>query len=189
MKGPAQWDLGLELACGCSPQNYCFCGKKDAAKASAYISSCVNQDCGGSQTELTSAIELYDSYCKTANVEVAAVTTSSPAGAQTSATKAADQSIPANTAGSATRQVGATSDPTLDSSSKETTAVSPSSATAEEGKKKGLSQSDIIAMAVGLGVGVPSLLLALGTFCLARRNSKRSKEVDNTSPAQSSRQY
>lgn len=193
MKGPEQWDLGLELSCGCSPQNFCFCNKNDAAKASAYISSCVNKGCQDSPAELTSAIQLYDGYCKTANVAVAVTTSETMV--QSSVTEEAQATLPSTTqlrsASTNSAEKENVVSATLSSGVKETSSSTPSATAGGGGnqKAKGLTQSDIVALSVGLGVGVPSLLLALGTFCLARRNHRRNHAANMEAKQPYVRQY
>ncbi|KAL2068089.1 hypothetical protein VTL71DRAFT_16187 [Oculimacula yallundae] len=162
------YDLSVELACGCNPMNSCYCDANFAAKASSYISSCVNKGCGADfPGEVTGAMNLYNGYCSTANV-AAAVQTSAPgvttstSAKTTPAANAPNPNLDANIKGSSST-TGTTA--TLG-----TTAPAASSAT---GEKKGLTQSDVIALAVGLGVGLPSLLLALATFCLQRKKRER----------------
>ncbi|KAH7400635.1 hypothetical protein DE146DRAFT_631733 [Phaeosphaeria sp. MPI-PUGE-AT-0046c] len=91
-------------------------------------------------------LDLYDGNCATANVEV------SSAPAQT----IAGMTIPATAASKATINMKV--------SSILTGATAPFESTTQPvGKKEedeGLSKSDIIALATGLGVGVPSLVLA-----------------------------
>ncbi|EPE30447.1 hypothetical protein GLAREA_03414 [Glarea lozoyensis ATCC 20868] len=169
------YDLAQELQCSCSAKNLCYCGKDNAAPASSYISSCVSSKCSNFPSEVTGALALYDGYCATANVEVASAVATSKAtttgGASvvsvptTSPDALPSTNNPPNTgSGGAVVQATPTSTP------------SPNSSPATTEEKKGLSQSDIIALAVGLGVGVPSLLLALATF-LGMRKKKENRRV------------
>lgn len=68
------WDIGKELKCGCSPQNYCLCDAREAAAASSYINKCVATQCT-LPNEVSVVLDLYNGYCATANVEVAGSTT------------------------------------------------------------------------------------------------------------------
>ncbi|KAK0740009.1 hypothetical protein B0T18DRAFT_312061, partial [Schizothecium vesticola] len=158
------YDLGVELACGrCGPINNCYCGTKIASSATSYISSCVSQNCARSvdswPEEVTSMLELYDGYCATANVMPASVTKGAAGGA--TATKA--------TGGSGTTGTN----PGAGAGGEGAKETAPASS--EEGKKdkEGLSQSDIVALAASLGVGIPSLLIALVTLCVQLRKRKR----------------
>jgi hypothetical protein len=160
------YDLGVELACGrCGPINNCYCSTKFGSSATSYISSCVSQNCARSvdswPEEVTSMLELYDGYCATANVMPASVTKGAAGGA--TATKA--------TGGSGTTGTN----PGAGSGGEGAKETAP--ALSEEGKKdkEGLSQSDIIALAASLGVGIPSLLIALITLCVQLRKRKRAK--------------
>ncbi|KAH7321790.1 hypothetical protein BKA65DRAFT_89146 [Rhexocercosporidium sp. MPI-PUGE-AT-0058] len=167
------YDLGIELSCGCSPQNSCYCDSKAAASASAYISSCVNSGCGAEfPGEVTSAVDLYNGYCATANV-AATFPTSAPG--VTPSTTATKSTLVAN---SPNTNLDANAN---DSSSTTTNLIigqtSPPATSTTTSEKKGLAQSDVIALAVGLGVGLPSLLLALATFCLQRKRRDKANRV------------
>lgn len=160
------YDLGVELACGrCGPINNCYCSAKLGSSATSYISSCVSANCARSvdswPEEVTSMFELYDGYCATANVMPSSGTKGAAAGA--TATKIG--------AGSGTTGT----DPGAGSGGEGVKETAPASS--EEGKKdkEGLSQSDIVALAASLGVGIPSLLIALGTLCVQLRKRKRAK--------------
>jgi hypothetical protein len=149
-------DLGTNLGCGCSPQNFCYCDVKAAASASSYISSCVNGGCGTDfPAEVTSAISLYDGYCATANVAAQTTVQDTSKSSITSISVTSLKTSPANTVVGEQAQTTSV-----------TTTQDSGTASSE---KKGLSQSDVIAIGVGLGVGVPSLVLGIATFCLARR--------------------
>ena len=159
------YDLGVELACGrCGPINNCYCSTKFGSSATSYISSCVSQNCARSvdswPEEVTSMLELYDGYCATANVM--------PASATKGATKA--------TGGSGTTGTN----PGAGAGGEGAKETAPASS--EEGKKdkEGLSQSDIVALAASLGVGIPSLLIALITLCVQLRKRKRAKAEKET---------
>lgn len=166
------YDLGIELSCGCSPQNFCYCDVDSASRASSYISSCVVEGCGTAfPSEVTSAIDLYNGYCSTANV--AASTTSSSSTSTPTLLSSSTKSI------SATSKTTSTSNQVVEtlsnSSASETNSadVVTTPTASDEKKKGGLTSSDVIALGVGLGVGVPSLLLGIATFCLQRRNRGR----------------
>ncbi|KAL8391837.1 hypothetical protein RB595_002152 [Gaeumannomyces hyphopodioides] len=146
-------DLGLGLGCGCGPNNACYCGAKMASSAASYITSCVSERCGrsvaGWKEEASSMQGLYDGYCRSALGDAAAAlapaTTTGAGGAGTTA-KGGD-GLPA--------QTGA-------------------AGAAAQGEAKGsLSQSDVIALAASLGVGVPSLLVATATLWVQMRKKKK----------------
>lgn len=160
------YDLGVELACGrCGPINNCYCSAKLGSSATSYISSCVSANCARSvdswPEEVTSMFELYDGYCATANVMPA------------SGTKAAAGGATATKVGAGSGTTG--TDPVAGAGGEGAKETAPASS--EEGKKdkEGLSQSDIVALAASLGVGIPSLLIALGTLCVQLRKRKRAK--------------
>ncbi|KAK1829307.1 hypothetical protein QBC39DRAFT_237522, partial [Podospora conica] len=148
------YDLGVELACNrCGPINNCYCSAKLGASATSYISACVSDKCARSvdswPDEVTSMLQLYDGYCATANVMPASVTKGVVTG-----TKAGPGIT--GTGGEGVKETAP--------------------ASSEEGGKKdkeGLSQSDVVALAASLGVGIPSLLIALVTLCVQLRKKKR----------------
>ncbi|PVH81672.1 hypothetical protein DL98DRAFT_165185 [Cadophora sp. DSE1049] len=165
------YDLGIELSCGCDPQNFCYCDPKFAASASSYISSCVNAGCGADFSgEVTSAMDLYNGYCATANVAAAVQTTVPSVTASNSAKSTPVANSPNTNLDANANESSTTSTP----DTTETPEPGTSSVTSE---KKGLAQSDIIALAVGLGVGLPSLLLALATFCVTKRRKEKQNRV------------
>ncbi|KAK0099776.1 hypothetical protein ONS95_013333 [Cadophora gregata] len=165
------YDLGIKLSCGCDPQNFCYCDTKAAASASSYISSCVSSGCGADFSgEVTSAMDLYNAYCATANV-AAAVQTSAPSIAASNSAKVTSTAILPKT------HLDANANNSSSASSPITTEDTKSGTSSANTGNKGLAQSDIIALAVGLGVGVPSLLLALATFCVTKRRRERQSTV------------
>lgn len=170
------YDLGLELSCGCSPQNFCYCDSKPsaAASASSYISSCASNGCGADfPDEVTSAIDLYNGYCSTANVAAAVQTSAPSVTPHTSTAKSTPVANSPNTNLDANANDSSSSTSGLITG--QTSLPETSSATTSE--KKGLAQSDVIALAVGLGVGLPNLLLALATFCLQRKRKEKQNRV------------
>ena len=162
------YDVAQELQCGCDALNACYCGEDNAASASSYISSCVSSACSNFPQETNSAISLYDNYCATANV---AVSTTS------------DTSLPSRTASSAVASTASSTTSlhrtTQTSSSGQGAAGSTNAADSAPdnsdvaNEKDGLSRSDLIAIGVGLGVGIPSLIIAIATFCLMRKKGNR----------------
>ena len=141
--------------------------------ASSYISSCVSAKCGVNfPQQVGSAVGLYDGYCATANVEVPTSTAAVITSKMDTGVLGNPTSPPTNTA----IQTGTVDNPTpIPNTQPESTSPSTTTSASTE-EKNGLSQSDVIALAVGLGVGVPSLLLALATF-LGMRRKKENRRV------------
>ena len=116
---------------------------------------------------------LYDGYCQTANVatpsSVSALTTAGGGRSSTDATlQATTQSAgsePAKTSASAT-----------EASTQGTPEV-------EEKEDEGLSKSDIIALATGLGVGIPSLVVGAAALFIQLRSRRRRHATPAKSPA------
>ena len=186
------YDLAQELQCGCDAINNCYCGKDNAASASSYISSCVSSGCSKFPGEQQSAIALYNSYCATANVARASNWTTAAAAIAASVTAKTTTSTKATSTISRNRviQTDSSSTPNSDSgnvvpgptpvttaitASLKTSSTTPRATSTGEAADddKGLSKSDLIALGVGLGVGIPSLCVALATFCLMRRKATR----------------
>ena len=172
------YDLGVDLQCGCGPLNNCYCNTKYASSATKYVSECVKGGCKVDDwpDEVSSMLDLYNNYCATANVAVK--TTDFVAGPTTAPsddtldTQTTDTTNPTR----ATQTGSPGSDPTA-----------TSSATPNEEKKDGLSQSDIVALAASLGVGIPSLLIAVITLVVQLRKKKRkAAERDSAAPAAAS---
>ncbi|KAM7208331.1 hypothetical protein V8F20_001309 [Naviculisporaceae sp. PSN 640] len=160
------WDLGRELGCGCSPSNNCYCSSKFASSATSYVSACVSTWCDGIQDwadEVTSMLQIYGDYCATANVAVS--TPGFSWGSTATPTEDAASSTPTETNPTRATKTGS---PGAASTSK-TTATTNS----DGEKKEGLSQSDIVALAASLGVGIPSLLVAIITLVVQMRKRKR----------------
>lgn len=124
--------------------------------------------------ELKTMMDLYDGYCKTANVEVTttpielAASTGAPS-AEGPSTKIliATTSVQRKALSSLNSQVLATSGAS--------TAASP---TGTSTNTSALGKSDVIAIGVGLGIGVPSLLIGLATLCVQMRKRKQRIEKE-----------
>ncbi|KAH7020704.1 uncharacterized protein B0I36DRAFT_392793 [Microdochium trichocladiopsis] len=166
------YGLGSGLGCGCASTNGCFCNAAYATSATSYLSSCISAGCGrvvgtGWTSELNAMLGIYDAYCSTANVEQEVVSwtptaTATGAGAGganggSATTAAVTGTRPTNTAASAT--------------SNPSTGETGNNGNGDKGS--GLSQSDIVALAASLGVGIPSLLIAGITLCVQLRKKKR----------------
>lgn len=170
------YDLAIALSCGATARNGCYCKADYASSASAYISSCVSGECaaiGDVTKDLKTMMDLYNGYCKTANVEVST----------TPVELAASTGAAPSTKGSATRTSVV---PTgvqrkaLSSSNSQPVATSNPAAgtTGTSTNSSALGKSDVIAIGVGLGIGVPSLLLGLATFCVQMRRRKQRIEKE-----------
>jgi hypothetical protein len=157
-------DLGKDLGCNCSPVNGCWCSTGLQSSATSYISSCVSSACskvGNVDGDIKSMLDLYGNYCATANVEVS--------------------SVPAQTAATTTTPGVATTRATTKATGSTNLIVTqaPSESTAQPGNEQkeedeGLSKSDVIALATGLGVGVPSLIVAVVALYIQLRRKKPS---------------
>ncbi|KAK3372172.1 hypothetical protein B0H63DRAFT_483995 [Podospora didyma] len=181
------YDLGVALECGyCDQINGCYCDANRASSATSYITSCVKKACSGGgmadwDKQVTSMLGLYDGYCATANVPQSSASFVLPT---TGGTKAAPTAAAAAGGGGGNTGTNTTPGATPDPNAAKQTDASSSAATggaSKEEDKKGLSQSDIVALAASLGVGIPSLIIAAITLCVQLKKRKRQRAADETS--------
>ncbi|KAM0500196.1 hypothetical protein ACHAQF_000534 [Verticillium nonalfalfae] len=175
-------DLGMALECGCASINGCYCNTELASSATAYLSRCVSSRCADSvenwTQEVAGMLGIYEGYCATAleagegtaaaTTTTATMTTSKAKTTTGGATVAADATRSAPTSGGA----GETS-----AAEEDTTENGGASESETDG---GLSKSDIVALAASLGVGIPSLIVALVTLCIQMKKRKRNAGVTAT---------
>lgn len=182
-------DLSYELSCGETAINGCYCKTDYASSATSYISNCVSTGCSDLQDvsgEVKTIVDLYNGYCETANARTTAAelpnAIESPStdtlvlstGARrtllptSSALLPAGKSNPSALASSNSSPTGRSGP----SAAESTTEASPGSG--------GLGESDVIELGVGLGVGIPSLLLVLVGLWLQikkwRQNPRTAKD-------------
>ena len=151
-------DLGNGLACGCTPTNNCWCSEGNRDMASSFVSSCVSSSCGTKVdwvAEATGMLGLWEGYCATATVELEGTKTT----AVSSRSRVTSSSL----------RVTGSADPAAVAET-ETASSTPPAADRDDG---GLQRSDIVALAASLGVGIPSLLIALITLCVQIRKRRR----------------
>lgn len=153
-------DLASGLGCGArTAVNGCYCKAELASSASSFLTACVSSRCETSDFEITEALSMYNGYCATVTLGHAAVATA--IGTASTAPNAFDSSTPTVT-GSGINAVGSLS------------TVITSGADLSDGQ---LSRSDTIALAIGLGVGLPSLLLGIATFVVQVRRKSRARAL------------
>lgn len=186
------YDLAIALSCGAGAMNGCYCKADFASSASSYISACVSDGCsaiGDVTGEVKTMMDLYDGYCKTANVDVSTTAPIKPAASTAAASTAATSTAAASTdegglstkiptiitTGVQRNALASSSSQPLRASSGSTTAASTTQASANA---VALGKSDIIAIGVGLGVGIPSLLLGLATLCVQIKR-RRKQKIEN----------
>ncbi|KAK2043358.1 hypothetical protein LZ31DRAFT_566602 [Colletotrichum somersetense] len=160
----------------CGSINGCYCNTALGSSATSYISSCISKGCSKVDdwsVDLTSMLNLYDSYYATANVAVVE--------AQATTTIAGSASSPTVASAARSSDIG---QPTLTSGSVISgTASAHAQQTAAAEGDTGLSKSDIVALAASLGVGIPSLLIAALTLYFQIRKKRRDAAVSQ-SPAE-----
>ena len=165
-------DLAFELSCDTDAVNGCYCNADQASLATSYISACVGDSCtnvkqGALPDEVSTVLEVYDNYCQNAVGEVLATTGEVPAATDGPSTDAPTTTAQARSAllPSSTVPFGRF-DATAFAGSNTEASTDPSAG------PSGLGKSDVIALGVGLGVGIPSLLLGLIGLCMEMKRRK-----------------
>jgi hypothetical protein len=138
-----------------------------ASAADSFLGKCISSKCGsitvlpgGVGAQVTSAVGFYEGYCTKVRLEVTdATTTPSPSDTGT-------RSLSKGVAVTAQATGGTTSGGVA-------TGATSAGTTSVSGN--GLGKSDVIALGVGLGVGVPSLVLAGATLWINMKRRKESK--------------
>ncbi|KAF2117243.1 hypothetical protein BDV96DRAFT_644669 [Lophiotrema nucula] len=162
-------DLVLALGYGCGAINACYC------------STGLCDGVGAVGPDVSSMLGLYGGYCATANV---GFSTSAPTSRDATKTTSAEEL--AETTGEV---FGTKASATASSASRTSTPTSTSTATStpEAKEDEGLSKSDIIALATGLGVGIPSLIIAVVALViqLRKRSGRNTLDSGPSSPMES----
>lgn len=181
------YDLATALSCGAGAVNGCYCKADYASSASSYVSSCVSSRCsaiGDVTKELNTMMNLYDGYCRTANVEVSTTPIELAASIEAASKRAISTEAASTEAPLIRISIITTSfqrSVFLSSISQPFETSTPSiaaSATGTSTNTPALGKSDIVAIGVGLGIGIPSLLLGLATFCVQMRKRKQRIEKE-----------
>ncbi|KAK6495013.1 hypothetical protein TWF481_003041 [Arthrobotrys musiformis] len=161
-------DVGKALGCGQSPINACYCSARLTASATSYFSTCITNLCTAitDPADLSSALSIYGRYCSTANQISAAVTTT---------TENSPSSTNSGTSPSATSEPSQSTNAASKSGDSSTNATSGSGSQATgQSASGGLTTTSKIALGVGLGVGIPLLImLAAILIILVRRNGSK----------------
>ncbi|KAK3614619.1 hypothetical protein LTR56_026461 [Elasticomyces elasticus] len=121
--------------------------------------------------DIASMLNLYDGYCSTANAEVTPTTEHKSITSTDELTGETPTTTPAITVGQPIASTASETGVTSDTAATTTPAVS--------GDDKGLEQSDIIALAASLGVGVPSLLITAFALCVQLRKRRAREDGSN----------
>ncbi|KAF1996492.1 hypothetical protein P154DRAFT_566076 [Amniculicola lignicola CBS 123094] len=178
-------ELAAELSCPfgyCKKQgefgapNGCYCRADNMPVAGTILSSCIKSACtvANSLVDISSALSLYSGYCSSlgfqaASVEVPSETTADSGGTMVTTTIASStaSSKPIETGLPTTRSGNppdVTTPPTTVTSTSTSfeglEATNTADGTASPAREK-LARGDKIALGVGLGIGIPALLVAL----------------------------
>ena len=161
---------------GCAGENGCFCRADFGTSVSSFLNSCVGSKCStdsipNTAAEITTAISIYNHYCSTA-IGAAFVSLSTAA-----ATTGPTISSPPMTVATTTNTgVAETAQGSSDASSTtgQSTPAQTNSGTPPTSSPGGLSQSDKIAIGVGLGMGLPTIVIGLWGIYWAIKKPKRS---------------
>ncbi|PMD67121.1 uncharacterized protein K444DRAFT_623336 [Hyaloscypha bicolor E] len=137
-------DVRSFIGCPAQPygQNECYCREDLHISASSYITHCVTSACGPGTVDVDGAVSVYDNYCFTAVgatpvIGAVAATTTNPAGTT------AGQTFTPTSNGAV--ETGENTQSTGDPGSSST-----------NGKE--LTESNKIALGVGIGFGIPSVI-------------------------------
>jgi hypothetical protein len=169
-------DVDVASFIGCASENGCFCRGDFGTSVSSFLNSCVGSRCStdsvpNTAAEITTAISIYNHYCSTAvgaafvSLSTAAVT-AGPAASSPSMTVAT--TTDAGIAETAQGSSGASS------TTGQSVPAQTDGGTPPTSSHRGLSQSDKIAIGVGLGMGLPSIAIGLWTIWRARKKPGRS---------------
>ncbi|KAK2056128.1 hypothetical protein LY76DRAFT_164913 [Colletotrichum caudatum] len=174
-------DLGVALQSRCQSINGCCCNTALGSSATSYISSCISKGCSkvdNWSVDLTSILNLYNSYSATANVAVVE--------AQATTTIVGSVSLPtvANTAKSSAIEQPIQ---TLGSVISGTASAHNTQQRAAAGDTR-LSKSDRVALAASWGVGIPSLLIAALTLYFRIRKKRRDAAMSQSPTAMAPQQ-
>jgi hypothetical protein len=176
-------DIVLFIDCSLPYLNACLCRSDLGVAVTSFLSSCVSSRCNAASipntaAEITTAVSIYNQYCLTA-AGVAFPSIASDLASnqvQTSSTRSSQISSGTLLSSGATITTPPTSNTAV-------TVVSGNSAAANTGSSpnsSGLAQSDKIALGVGLGMGLPSILLAVMTYVGFRRRHNNMGEAGNS---------
>jgi hypothetical protein len=151
--------------------NECVCRADILSLGESYISSFVKSACSSDTVDIQSGLSIYDNYCATANAK-AAQTTGVETGVVESSALTSGLPMPKETGSSLTSNfIRTTKELTTSEDSSDVPA--PTNNSGGGGQSGGLSRSDVIALGVGIGVGLPGTIATILTCCFAirRRNN------------------
>ncbi|KAK4096063.1 hypothetical protein N658DRAFT_64756 [Parathielavia hyrcaniae] len=167
--------IGGRLGCSGPYTNDCMCRVDKAAAISSYASECNSRLCthGDVQEDITTFLSLYNSYCAKNSYTL-------PGAAAEAGQTGGDTVVGDPTAATVTRVTYATATATAAVGGGSTittgggsglvptgqktvditvwTTVMPTASAGGEGSESGLSRSDMIALGVGIGIGLPSAI-------------------------------
>ncbi|KAJ5899640.1 hypothetical protein N7495_004384 [Penicillium taxi] len=157
----------------------CFCFQSSAHFASV-ISKSVALNCNESDSQVTTALDVFDEYC---SLGTEYFKTATPTSASANATSTATSQATTTTAALATpAAVASSSDATSTTAILATTAAAASGSDATKGTlSSSSSKSKTAAIAAGVAVPLGVILISLGIFFLWRRQQQRSMtRIDST---------
>ncbi|KAF3908310.1 hypothetical protein AA313_de0206987 [Arthrobotrys entomopaga] len=165
-------DVGKALGCGQEPINACYCSSRLTASATSYFTTCISNLCTAETdpADLSSALSIYGRYCSTANeVEAAATTTGS--GSSSSGGSSSGGSSSGGSSPSSAQNTGSTG--SRSSTAAGAGKTSDTGASAPNSNSSGLTTTSKIALGVGLGVGIPLLVMAGAILVILIRRGGR----------------
>ncbi|KAF1994528.1 hypothetical protein P154DRAFT_585485 [Amniculicola lignicola CBS 123094] len=170
-------DLMPGIGCSSPWINECLCRADQAPPASRFLTSCVRSGCGSSASDdISRAVSVYDGYCVGAGFTDAhgAPAETTPPNTDPQAPTVTQVTLVTETAktGSASSQSSATSVLSIPPVTRHITStirVYPSETAQSPPRSAGLTQSDKIALILGLVIGLPGTVATIWMCCYAIR--------------------
>jgi hypothetical protein len=139
--------------------NECVCRADLLSIGESYISSFVKSACSSDTVDIQSGLSMYDNYCATAYPKAAQIT-GVGTGVIQLGTATSVPFTPTATGSSSTSNSARTTED-LTSSTDGIQTPSPTNGSGGAEQPQGLSRSDVIALGVGIGVGLPATIATL----------------------------
>ena len=136
--------------------NECVCRADLLSIGESYISSFVNSACSSNTADIQSGLSMYDNYCATAYPKAAQIT-SVGTGVIQLGTATSMLFTPTKTGSSSTSNSARTTEALTSSIGSQT----PIDSSGGAGQFQELTRSDVIALGVGIGVGLPATIASL----------------------------
>jgi len=147
--------------------NECVCRADLLSIGESYISSFVKSACSPDTIDIQSGLSMYDNYCATAYPKANQITDVGIAVIPSDIATSGSETPMATGSPLASDSARTTEDPTLLTDGFQTPSPTTDSGGAEQ--SQGFSRADVIALGVGIGVGLPATLATLVMCCYTMR--------------------